>query len=554
MKNLSLRVKMISTLLAIGIVTSTAFSIYFYSDRVDEVYDDARAISGDLINRSVAMFMVSTKKFHEDFQRTANNPEERKRILDDWNRTIFAVDEAVIHDHGADKPRVRLIGDEKVFGYKPLAKNDATQIRIPFETEAAHALMKGADKIERIENDVYRIAVPLYSDVHAGCAECHFSVVESDKADMKRHILLGTLNAYVPLDQMLAHARTDALEVVGFMVVSILILMAGIYFVLQRLVVKPVSRIAGGLDRSAEQVAAAAGQVASSSQVLASGTSEQAASVEETSSSLEEMASMTKQNADNARQADHLVKEAREVVGQANASMGELNQSMQAISTASQETSKIIKTIDEIAFQTNLLALNAAVEAARAGEAGAGFAVVADEVRNLAMRAAEAARNTAGLIEGTVTKVKFGTDLVTRTNEAFGSVSASVEKVSGLVGEIAAASHEQSQGIEQVNKAVGEMDKVIQQNAATAEESSGASHELTSQAEDMKRMVEDLAKLVGARTAADARLAQAGRPAPGRGEKKGQQAPRKAAPRRRGKEDPEQMIPLASGDEGFKEF
>ena len=500
MKSMSLRAKMICTLLAIGITTSTAFSLYFYSDRVDEVYNDARATSGDLINRSVAMFMVSTKKFHEDFQRTANNPEERKRILDDWNRTIFAVDEAVIHDHGADKPRVRLIGDEKVFGYKPLAKNDATQIRIPFETEAAHALLKGADKHERIENNVYRIAVPLYSDVHAGCAECHFSVVESDKADMKRHILLGTLNAYVPLSQMLAVAKADAWKIVGFLALSILILMAGIYLTLQRLVVKPVARIAGGLDRSAEQVAAAAGQVAASSQVLASGTSEQAASVEETSSSLEEMASMTKQNADNARQADQLVKEAKEVVGHANASMGELNQSMQAISTASHEMSKIIKTIDEIAFQTNLLALNAAVEAARAGEAGAGFAVVADEVRNLAMRAAEAARNTAGLIEGTVTKVKFGTDLVTRTNEAFGSVSASVEKVSGLVGEIAAASHEQSQGIEQVNKAVSEMDKVIQQNAATAEESSGASHELTSQAEDMKGMVKELATLVGAKT------------------------------------------------------
>ncbi len=554
MKNWTLRTKMICTLLAIGAVTSSAFSIYFYTDSVTSVHEDAQATAGDLINRSVAMFMVSTKKFHEDFQRTANAPEERKRILDDWNRTIFAVDEAVIHDHGADKPRVRLIGDEKVFGYKPLAKNDATQIRIPFETEAAHALLKGADKHERIENDVYRIAVPLYSDVHAGCAECHFSVVESDKADMKRHILLGTLNAYVPLGSMMAHARLDAWKIAGFMVLSILILMAGIYFVLQRLVVKPVSRIAGGLDRSAEQVAAAAGQVASSSQVLASGTSEQAASVEETSSSLEEMASMTKQNADNARQADHLVKEAREVVGQANASMGELNQSMQAISTASQETSKIIKTIDEIAFQTNLLALNAAVEAARAGEAGAGFAVVADEVRNLAMRAAEAARNTAGLIEGTVTKVKFGTDLVTRTNEAFGSVSASVEKVSGLVGEIAAASHEQSQGIEQVNKAVGEMDKVIQQNAATAEESSGASHELTSQAEDMKRMVKDLATLIGAATRDDARPAPDRRPRAdsGKGAPKG--GLRKAAPRRRGKEDSEQMIPLASADEGFKEF
>ncbi len=169
----------------------------------------------------------------------------------------------------------------------------------------------------------------------------------------------------------------------------------------------------------------ASGQVSSASQQLAAGSSEQAASIEETSSSLEEMSSMTSQNADNAGCADNLMKEVNQVVGQANASMTELTTSMAHISQASEETSKIIKTIDEIAFQTNLLALNAAVEAARAGEAGAGFAVVADEVRNLAMRAADAAKNTADLIEGTVKKVSDGSDLVTKTNDAFTLVAGS---------------------------------------------------------------------------------------------------------------------------------
>ncbi len=170
---------------------------------------------------------------------------------------------------------------------------------------------------------------------------------------------------------------------------------------------------------------------------------------------------------------------------------------MQEISKASEETSKIIKTIDEIAFQTNLLALNAAVEAARAGEAGAGFAVVADEVRNLAMRAAEAAKNTAALIEGTVKKVSDGTSLVKTTSDAFKEVAGSAAKVGELVGEIAAASTEQAQGIEQVNIAVTEMDKVTQQNAATAEESASASEELNAQAEEMKSFVADLAAMVG---------------------------------------------------------
>jgi len=170
---------------------------------------------------------------------------------------------------------------------------------------------------------------------------------------------------------------------------------------------------------------------------------------------------------------------------------------MDEISKASDETSKIIKTIDEIAFQTNLLALNAAVEAARAGEAGAGFAVVADEVRNLAMRAADAAKNTAELIEGTVKKVGDGTNLVNTTNEAFGKVAVSASKVGELVAEIASASNEQSQGISQVNTAVTEMDKVVQQNAANAEESASASEEMNAQAEQMKSMVNELGELVG---------------------------------------------------------
>jgi methyl-accepting chemotaxis protein len=182
------------------------------------------------------------------------------------------------------------------------------------------------------------------------------------------------------------------------------------------------------------------------------------------------MSSMTKQNADNAGQANQLITVTNQLMEKTNSSMGALTGSMKEIAQASEQTQKIVKTIDEIAFQTNLLALNAAVEAARAGEAGAGFAVVADEVRNLAMRAAEAARNTSGLIEDIVKKIHGGVSVVTSTNQNFGEVTVNSNKVRELVGEIAAASQEQAQGIEQVNQAVSEMNRVTQQNAAGAEE------------------------------------------------------------------------------------
>jgi len=263
-----------------------------------------------------------------------------------------------------------------------------------------------------------------------------------------------------------------------------------------RSITKPLNLVIDGLDAGANQVSSASNQVSSSSQALAEGSSQQAASIEETSASMEEMSSMTSKNSENASHADNLMQDASTIVVTANTSMGKLIQSMDEISQASEKTSKIIKTIDEIAFQTNLLALNAAVEAARAGEAGAGFAVVADEVRNLAMRAADAAKDTAEMIEGTVKKVNEGSELVAQTNEAFGQVSESAEKVGSLVSEISEASKEQSGGIEQVNTAISEMDKVVQQNAANAEESASASEEMNAQAVQLKDYVGELVTLV----------------------------------------------------------
>jgi methyl-accepting chemotaxis protein len=311
-----------------------------------------------------------------------------------------------------------------------------------------------------------------------------------------------------------AHAQAAFSKIVtmsGMIIGGLLALALGV--LITRSINRVLRQVIEGLSDGAQEVAAAAGQVSAAAQSLAEGSSEQAASLEETSSSLEEMSSMTSRNADNARQANALMDDAKRVVDTADGSMVRLTGSMGEIAKASEETSKIVKTIDEIAFQTNLLALNAAVEAARAGEAGAGFAVVADEVRNLALRAAEAAKNTANLIEGTVKKVRDGSTLVSSTNEAFHQVTGSSARVSELVAGISAASNDQAEGIGQITTAVTELDKLTQQNAANAEESASAAEEMSAQAETMLGMVGELVAMVGGASADDARNDKAGRKA-----------------------------------------
>ncbi|MDR4509481.1 MAG: methyl-accepting chemotaxis protein [Candidatus Brocadiaceae bacterium] len=275
------------------------------------------------------------------------------------------------------------------------------------------------------------------------------------------------------------------------------------------------------LTGSAGQLASASEQISASSQGLSQATSEQAATIEETSSTMEEIASMAKQNADNAQEASKLAracndtveignKEVISTVEQGNVAVGEMAGAMKNISESSGKIADIIKIIEGIAFQTNLLALNAAVEAARAGEHGRGFAVVAEEVRNLAQRSSDAAKDITELITDSVKKAENGTGLVNKTKGAFDEVVAKVKevfensvvqvkKVTDLVNEIATASAEQTNGIDQTGKAIQQMDQVIQQNAANAEETAAASEELTAQAQGLNDLVEKIAREVNSK-------------------------------------------------------
>lgn len=289
------------------------------------------------------------------------------------------------------------------------------------------------------------------------------------------------------------------------LVIAVVIIAALIFgllyaFLSTRKIVGKINGVISGVSEGADQVASASKQVSAASQNLADGSSHQAAFIEETSSSLEEISSMAKQNAEHAKEAKGMMDEVRDVVDRISGHMNDMATANEDISRSSHETDKIVKTIDEIAFQTNLLALNAAVEAARAGEAGAGFAVVADEVRNLAMRAAEAAKNTAQLIGNTIKAVKNGSELTQATKDSFQENVEISKKVGLLINEITEASLEQSQGIEQVSTAVAEMDRVTQENASGAEESASAAAEMNSQAESMMGHIDDLIALVHGKT------------------------------------------------------
>jgi methyl-accepting chemotaxis protein len=340
----------------------------------------------------------------------------------------------------------------------------------------------------------------FYKNPQTNEEEMKFAYIESIPGT---EWFIGSGSYYSGVDSVLGESRSQFLMHLTRMRVFMLIgamasivlavtLSAFITRSISRALVRAVRQLSGYMVRAREMSTHAS----TVSHSMAEAASEQASALEEIGSSLEEMASMTRQNAHNASEAMGLMTATVKVTEDAANSMNDLTVSMQEISSASAETQKIVKNIDEIAFQTNLLALNAAVEAARAGEAGAGFAVVADEVRNLAMRAAEAAKNTADLIEGTTKKIKTGSDLVVKTNDAFIRAAEGSKKVAGLIDEISAASSEQAQGIEQINKAITEVDKVTQQNAASAEESASASEEMHTQAESMKECVQELVSLV----------------------------------------------------------
>jgi len=284
---------------------------------------------------------------------------------------------------------------------------------------------------------------------------------------------------------------------IAFSLIGLSFVIAAVVLLIVTQINRALRQITAELAEGSGQVASAAAQVSSSGQALAQGSSEQAASLEETSASSEEITSMTRKNAENSKAASGIVNEAERNVGEANRTLDQMLTSMSEINTSSDKISKIIKVIDEIAFQTNILALNAAVEAARAGEAGMGFAVVADEVKSLAQRSAQAAKDTAALIEESITKSNEGSTKLDHVAKAITSITENAGKIKTLVDEVNLGSQEQARGMEQIAQAISQMEQVTQKTAANAEESASAGEELSAQAETLNDIVGRLGAMVG---------------------------------------------------------
>jgi methyl-accepting chemotaxis protein len=316
--------------------------------------------------------------------------------------------------------------------------------------------------------------------------------------------LISEWNWVIGSGVFLDDVQAEVSKTLGIIIAVVMVVLIGMLVLsvfLSNSITSAILKVINMLSGGASQVTSASSQIASASQELAQGASEQASSLEETSSSLEELTAMIQQNTENARQANVMAGDANKIAVSGIGSMNKMADSITQIQASSNETAKIIKTIDEIAFQTNLLALNAAVEAARAGEAGKGFAVVAEEVRNLAKRSAEAAKTTSELIANSQKNVGNGVAVSEEVRKILNDIGVNATKVANLINEVSSSSEEQTRGIEQINSAVSEMDKVTQRNSANAEESASASEELSSQASELNDMVMMLADVVGHKSA-----------------------------------------------------
>ena len=424
----------------------------------------------------------------DSFYQLITMAEEANALRDQMTEMVLGVMYQEAHEAMDILDRLTAINDEIAHEAMALAASDGLQVRsvaiIGMVTGTLLAMVLGLLLTRAITQPVGRV-VAMLNEMSKGRLNTRLNMDSKDEigqmaktmdefADNLQNQVVSSLQKLSQGDLTFETKPHDEQDVIGNALVK---------------TNEDLNRIVGEILAATEQIAAGSSQVSSSSQSLSQGATESAASLEEITSSMTEMASQTKLNAENSTQANQLAGEARQAAETGSQQMQKMMAAMAEINEAGQNISKIIKVIDEIAFQTNLLALNAAVEAARAGRHGKGFAVVAEEVRNLAARSAKAAKETAELIEGSVAKTANGTEIATQTSESLKEIVTAITKATDLVGEIAAASNEQAQGISQVNEGLSQIDQVTQTNTANAEEGAAAAEELSSQADHLRGLM-----------------------------------------------------------------
>ncbi len=463
---------------------------------------DASSLARELSSRTVRLFLEASERFHEAFAAAASE-DDRNEVRQEWDRAVRAINRATHHDFGTNAARVRLVGDLDLTQVAPLG-GEATRIRDPFERRALQALLAGQDSVEETADGTYRLALPLPNVAHPACAQCHGQPAEAQR-------LLGSLNAEVPLQDLFARSRSDALWASLLALFAVALFVGVVAVFMHKTFVLPTRQTTQVILDGADHTLRASEQFAQASQSLAAETNTQSASLQETSAALEQMASMARRNTESARRAEELAGQARGAAERAATLTQDMTTATEAMRTSSSEVTRIVKTIDEIAFQTNLLALNAAVEAARAGEAGLGFAVVAEEVRQLAQRSAQAAQETAAKIDAAVRRTSHAAEVSNQVGDALADIGAKTRQVDDLAAAVAAASQEQLEGVEQVNQAICRLDGITQTNAHNAAAGSSAAEQLRRQAGILRSEILSLQAMVTG--AGDALISSSGQSA-----------------------------------------
>jgi len=436
-----------------------------------------------------------------------NQVDELKETAIYKDRVIERIDKIIAAD-----VMMQIVAEARVGGQRALVRNDADMMlkainRFPDLYKSVQDLIAQTRNPKTIE--ILRTIESQSKAYQAALKELAFVIDETKKdnairiksaaeviAAAEAVVNIGLKNIDELSTESDASLDTASVVMIVGLILAVLMSIVVAVFII-RSIVKIVTESIKSLSEGTNQVVSASEQISSASVSLAEGASSQASSVEQVSATIEQATASNNQNAENSREANLLAQHSNDAAKVGNQRVVELMGAMEQITASSQKISRIIKTIDEIAFQTNLLALNAAVEAARAGEHGLGFAVVAEEVKNLAERSAGAAKEITGIIEASIDQVKAGTEVANKTKESFTEILNGIKKTSDLIGEIAISAKEQAEGMNQIATAMGSVDQITQQNASASEETAAAAEELNAQALSMLDNVSELALLAG---------------------------------------------------------